>query len=128
MKGQSAIEFVIVVSTVMLFFVVFSLFVNTILGEKADAKRNNQLYDAAVSVQEELALAQSSSDGYQRVFVLPEELIGEDYNITLQDGQVYAYTIDGSHALSLPVVSVVGQLNLGGNVLEKINGTVYLNR
>jgi uncharacterized protein (UPF0333 family) len=126
-RGQSSIEFIIIVGALLFFFTVFVFYVQTSLNEKSDHQRDEVLYDIAASVQQEVALAQASSTGYQRTFVLPSTVVHLPYNATLQGQYVYLYTLDNRHALSLPVGNVTGVLIVGSNLIRNVNGSVYVN-
>lgn len=126
-RGQSAIEFIIVVAALLFFFSVFVFFLQGSLSDKTKAQRDTALTDIGLSVQEELVLAQKSSDGYERTFILPPTVLSAPYNVTLQSGSIYLRTLDQKHALSLSVVNATGYLRVGSNTVRKVNGTIYVN-
>ena len=128
MKAQSSIEFVIIIGVLLFFFSSFTIFINQSLADKAREQRTNTLNELALNVQEEIALAREASDGYYRVFVLPDNVVNVPYNVTLGDSYVYFYTLDFDLTISIPVSNVTGYLKIGSNTLEKIDGLVYLNR
>ena len=127
MKGQSALEFMLLVGFVMFMFVALYGVLNMQLSDRAQQGIYESLLDRSQAVQEEIALAHASEDGYRRVFTLDSELYGQSYNMTIVDGFVYTRTLDGTYALSLPVMNVTGQLIMGANVIETIEGNVLLN-
>lgn len=127
-KSQSAIEFIILIGAVLFIFLTLSLIFQQNLQEKNAKKRNQEIFNLAKSVQQEIDLATVSSDGYQRTFTLPNKIINADYNATLTDNFVYIYTLDNRHALSLPVKNLSGQIQKGNNIIRKINGSVFLNQ
>ena len=128
LKSQSAIEFIILIGAVLFIFISLSLVFQQNLREKNAEKRNQEVFNLAKSVQQEIDLAAISSDGYQRTFTLPSRIIKADYNVTLIDNFVYIKTLDNRHALSLPVKNLSGQIQKGNNIIRKINGTVFLNQ
>ncbi|MEK6896549.1 MAG: hypothetical protein AABX12_03785 [Nanoarchaeota archaeon] len=127
MKGQSALEFMLLVGFVMFMFVALYGVLNMQLSDRAQQGIYESLLDRSQVVQEEIALAHASEDGYRRVFTLDVEVYGQPYNMTIVDGFVYTRTLDGTYALSLPVMNVTGQLIMGANVIETIDGDVRLN-
>ena len=128
MKGQSALEFMLLVGVVLFMFVAFYGVLNMQLSDKAQQGVYETLLDRSQSVQDEIALAHSSENGYRRVFVIDSEIYGQPYNMTIVDGVVYSRTLDGTYALSLPVLDVNGQLVMGANVIRNVDGTVLLNQ
>lgn len=126
-SGQSAVEFIILAVAVLFFFVIFLVFIQEKVASTNYESLSVALYDVAVSIQEEINLATSSSNGYSRQFNIPKNLNGLNYTVNLTEGSVYAKTIDGKHALILPVSSVQGNLIIGTNYISKINELIYLN-
>lgn len=126
-RGQSAIEFMIIVGTV---FFLFIAFLGALASQRTDAlfnQRDTELKEIALIMQDEINLAQSSRDGYQRSFLIPYEVSGLAYTINTTGGFVYVRTIDNRHALALPIANVTGFARLGSNTLRKQNSTVLLN-
>lgn len=126
-KAQSAIEFIIIVGGMLFLFTVFTFYLQQRINDDMKEQRSVLLKDVALTVQDEIALAHESSEGYTRAFNLPNNIIQHDYTIILTDGYVYVYTNDGQNALSFPVQNVTGSIRTGFNVVRKNNGTVYLN-
>lgn len=127
-KGQSAIEFFILVGVVMFFFVTFLFAIESQGADKARERLNLAGRDIALSVQDEIIFATESSDGYMREFDVPAKMDGGvDYDVNLTDGYVYLKSTDGKYALALPVLNVTGNINKGKNTIKKDKGIVYLN-
>ena len=125
-RGQSSIEFFVLVGAVLFFFVTFLLAIQANIADNIRAKIEISLREAALSVQDEIALASASSDGYTRYFLLPNEIEGIGYEINIVEDSVYA-RIEDRYALALPVFNVTGDVQKGDNLIRKSNGAVYLN-
>lgn len=126
-KGQSAIEFLILVMTMLFLFVILFYFIE---GKVSDLKRdalNNALKEVAITVQEEINLAEGSTNGYIRQFVLPQDINGFDYIINITENYIYIRTTNGKNALALPVSRIQGNVQKGINSISKINNSVRLN-
>ncbi len=128
MKGQSALEFMLLVGVVMFLFVTLYGVLNLQLSEQAKQGVYESLLDRIQAVQDEIGLAYAAENGYQRVFTLEPKVYGLTYNMTLVDGFVYARTLNGNFAISQPVLNVSGQLIIGSNVIKKANGVVSINQ
>jgi hypothetical protein len=126
-KGQSAIEFVIIVTAVLFLFVGFLYFVYGKISESKYESISAQVNEVALTVQDEINLASNSPDGYFRTFFIPLNIAGNDYQINILENSVYVRTDDGRHAVALPVSYVVGDVYQGTNSLYKLNDTVFLN-
>ena len=126
-KAQSAIEFVILVGAMLFFFLAFLFAIQGNIADKVKENKNLVTKEIALTVQNEINLASESSDGYYREFEIPNNILGTDYDITVTEGLVYVRTIDGKHAIALPVPEVIGDVSQGTNVIRKEEGAVYLN-
>lgn len=127
-KAQSAIEFLSISAGVLFFTMLFIFAIQSNISDKISENRDVALREVANNVVMEINLASSASDGYSRVFTLPATIVnGVEYNVSLQQGLVYATTADGRNSLALPVFNVNGSLVEGNNLIRKSNGVVYLN-
>ncbi|MDP4040008.1 MAG: hypothetical protein Q8P57_05515 [Candidatus Pacearchaeota archaeon] len=128
-RGQSAIEFTILVGAVLFFFIMMAFSIQINIADKTSEKRNLVLQDTALNLKDEIRLAHEASDGYRRTFVLPVTLLGLNYLISIDGGNsVYIRTLDEKYAASYPILIVTGNPQAGENLIEKIDGVVYLNR
>jgi hypothetical protein len=128
-KAQSAIEFFILIGSMLFIFVTLLGLISGNIGQKEYQKRDIAAKELALSLQDEINLAQAASDGYSRQFKMPFTTLGYDYNVTLVDGYVYVQSLDGKHALALPGYNASGQpVVIGDNNITKRNGTIYLNK
>ena len=127
-KAQSAIEFMIITGAMLLFFVSMLLVFQQNLSLKAKEKRQFEVQEIVLKVQNEINLAAASTDGYYRNFTIPEKIINVDYSISTDEGAVYIITDDGKHAMALPIPSVAGNgIRKGSNIIQKQNSIIYLN-
>jgi hypothetical protein len=127
-KGQSAIEFVIIVGAVLFFFFIFLFAIQINTGNKVKEHRLLTMKDLALNLQNEIDLAGKASVGYEREFDLPEALLnGVEYDVTLNGDVVY---INSSYdeGLAYPVLNVTGSALKGINVIRKESDAIYLNR
>lgn len=126
-KGQSAIEFVILIMAVLFLFVGLLYFIH---GKIADSKAEAvtvAVNEIALTVQDEINLAHGSANGYSRQFFLPPNLNGFEYTANITEGSIYVRTEDGKNAVALPVLEVTGDILIGNNLVRKSEGIVYLN-
>lgn len=126
-KGQSAIEFVILVMAILFLFVGFLYFIQGKVYDTQNEAVTVAVKEIAITVRDEINLAHGSADGYSRQFFLPLNLNGFDYEAQILEDSIYVRTIDGKHAVALPISSVIGDVLIGTNSIYRINGTVYLN-
>lgn len=126
-KGQSAVEFIILVSAVLFFFIAFAFAIQANIASKTNEKKDVVAKDTALTLQAEIDLAHQSTDGYYRKFRLPGMILDSDYEISIVEGLVYVRTLDGKHATAYPVADVFGDPLKGENYIRRDSGQVYLN-
>ncbi len=125
-RGQSGIEFIIVVGVVLLFFVIFFTAINLQQAQKNEQNKEALFQNIALDVRDEINIAAGSSNGYYREFEIPMNVYGKDYEINITPtGSVYLYS--ERFAVSFKASTVSGSIQKGLNVIRKENGTVYLN-
>lgn len=125
-RGQGAIEFMIVFGFMMFAAVVF---IEVIQDNQTDKNKEKEIIivqNIALDVQDEIALASESTNGYYREFNTPVNLLGKDYNITLIQNYVFVGVDDYSRTFK--ILNVTGNVKKGLNTIKKENGTVYLNQ
>lgn len=126
-KGQSAIEFVILVMAVLFMFVGFLYLIQLRIADSKYEAVSAAAEEVALTVQDEINLAHNSPNGYSRRFTIPSNINGFSYQANILDGSVYVRTDDGKHAIALPVFNVTGDVIIGTNTIYKINNAVFLN-
>ncbi len=125
-KAQSAIEFMIIVAAVFLFFIVFLYAIQKNSAERMLWQRIDAMKEITLTLQSEIAIANDAGDGYNRNFNLPEKMLGGiDYNLSIIANSVYINTT--KDALALPCLNVTGQPIFGNNSIRNVNGSVILN-
>lgn len=126
-KGQSAIEFVIIVMAILFLFVGLLYFIQGKISDSQQEAVTVGIKEVALTIQNEINLARSSADGYSRQFRIPLNINGHDYEANILEDSVYVRTNDGKHAVALPVGNVTGDIFIGTNSVYKLEGIVYLN-
>ena len=126
--SQSSIEFFTLVGlglVVAIFFVAFSI---NEIKEFGDQKEFFLIKDLALKLQKEVGVAANVEDGYIRTFTLPEKLDNiVDYFIIIKNNTI---TINSSKTVyTVAIPNTAGKnFTKGTNTVEKINGTIYVNR
>jgi hypothetical protein len=124
MKAQISMQFLMVVTIVFLFFIVF---VSGFADRYRDIKMEKERLaakDLALKVHDEIALAHNMEDGYTRTFTLPDRIEGANYTIGITGNYV---AVTSEHAeYSLAVAPVTGDVQIGNNTISMTGGTVCL--
>ncbi|MFB6166851.1 MAG: hypothetical protein ABEJ62_01155 [Candidatus Nanohaloarchaea archaeon] len=125
-KGQSSLEFIAMLSFMML---AFSGFYTFFVNQQIAAVQNQRaVYAEAVADKAafELDLALAQGDGFSRNFTLPESLGGADYNITVRGEIVLLEWGERQVLSSTAAPEVQGNLTPGGNRVENRGGVLYV--
>lgn len=126
-RAQSSVEFMILVGFVLMFFVAFLFTLAIASSERLAERQRLAIQQIAQTVQEEVAFAHSTVDGYQRTFVLPLHIVNLEYELEVIDLLLYVHTVDGEQALVVSIKNVTGTFTPGSNTLRRFNNTVYAN-
>jgi uncharacterized protein YpmB len=126
-RGQSTIEFVIIFGFILFFFVLFFAAIQKNIAEKNHEKDQKIVQNIALEVQNEISLAAESSEGYYREFSIPQNIMGKDYEISIEDNVVYARMGEKiAMAYNVPLINDCSLIK-GANIIKKQGGVVYLN-
>ena len=126
-KSQSAIEFIILASFMLL--VILSFFAITSskvleAREEGDRKIANDIADFAYN---EIEIAKSLNDGYARNFTMPQNVNGINYTINIIDNrELVVNYLDYEYVKFLPA-NVTGTIAKGSNKISKNNGFIFIN-
>ncbi len=123
-RGQVALEFAFMVMLAFIFLAVVLIITAAYLEQAQDEKVLATLQQEGRALQEELLLAASVPDGYQRNLTLPAQLNGYDYTISNTE-QTLTLTIEGS-VLNENIPPVTGSFTKGANTIRKRNGELFI--
>lgn len=124
-KAQVGIEFLFIVSAALFFFMLIIATIYANIGEKQNEKESTEVEQLALSIKEEIDIAHKTSNGYTRVFYVPNTISGKDYEIKIQNDHIYVLT--DRNSASFNVREVTGDIQKRENIIKKENDTIYLN-
>ncbi len=125
-KSQSATEFIVLASFMLLIIAGFSAVTSSNLLEAKEASNRKIANDIADFAYREIEYAKSLNDGYSRVFVLPEKVNGVDYSINIIDNRELIVNYLGNEHVRFLPSNISGNINKGYNEIKKIDGIIYL--
>lgn len=126
-NAQFAIEFIVLIAFMFLIFVGVIAVVTSKVLEAKENERQAIAEDIATLAKNEIGLARSVSDGYSRIFNLPNKIEGNTYTIEIIDNrELVVNYIDKEYVLFLQE-NIVGNINPGTNTITKVNGVVNIN-
>ena len=126
-KSQSATEFVILASFMLLVILGFFAVTSSRLLEAREEGNRKTAKDIADFAYKEIELAVTLNDGYIRIFALPRKVNGINYVINITDNRELTVNyLDNEYVRFLPP-NVSGNIGKGLNEIKKIKGIVYIN-
>ena len=126
MKGQTALEFVMLVAVAFLILLVYTASTRQDLLVAESAKEHALVKDLAYSLQSEINRIGPLENGYQRTFILPLTLDGKPYTVQIDKKTIIVNTSDYEYLLS--ILPVTGDFVVGQNTIKKESGEILLNQ
>lgn len=126
-KAQTAIEFMVLVGVLLFFFTIFFLVIQESSADKMREQQDNLVRETALAIQDEIALASKSSEGYSREFKVPDKIGNQDYSVSLIEDRIYIKTHDNKSAIALPIQKITGSIVKGENTIKKQNSELSIN-
>jgi len=123
-RAQIALEFAMMVMLAFIFLTVILVIVGYHVERAQKERRIAALQDEARTIQEELLLAASVPDGYERNLTLPERLDGEQYTVTNSE-QTLTLTLEET-ILNEEIPPVSGTFVKGANTIRKRDGIISI--
>lgn len=127
MKSQVSVEVMILAAITILIFVAFLVSTTSLKQEFFGLKRNSEAKDLCEGIASEINMAIRAGDGYSRRFLIQDRFFGvSDFDISVNN---YFVTIDwdeNSVVCSIITKNITGNLEKGWNIIENINGSVYV--
>jgi hypothetical protein len=127
-KSQSSLEFLLIITFMVMVFVSFFALANSKLGESQEQQVYGTATQLADLVVNQVELASGLNDGYSTTFTLPQNLEGASYAVSIIDERELVVVFNGyEHVEFLPMNITGNPLQFGLNVLWKRNGELELN-
>lgn len=106
-KAQNAIEFLTVISIVVLFLILILVFISQQTVDVTEQHAFSSTEFLANQILEEINLAKNMRDGYSRTFEIPATIRGVPISVELRNGRELIVSSDDSTVLRLDRKSVV---------------------
>lgn len=125
-KSQSALEFVILTSFMLLAILGFFAITSSKVLESREESDRKVAEDIAKLAYREIEIAKSVNDGYVRVFSMPETINGVDYTISIIDNREIVVNYLNQEYIEFMPSNVTGSISKGTNVLTKNEGSIII--
>ena len=126
-KSQSAIEFIVLASFMLLVIVGFFAVASSKVLESKEESNRQISQDIAEFAYQEIEIAKSVNDGYTRIFVMPQTVNGVNYSIIIIDNrELVVNYLENEYVKFIPS-NVTGSIIKGNNKISKSSGIIYIN-
>lgn len=125
-KAQTSVEMLPFIGLALAFLLILTVL---IAGRLISVQVQNEQNDLSVvtgNLHDEIRIAVTVSDGYDRNFTLPLRAGNKNYSLQIINEQTILATTD-SYESSLVTFNVTGQPKVGENTIRKNDGTISLN-
>jgi hypothetical protein len=115
-KAQASLEFILVFSILTIFVATFlvTIFYNMSQGRIKNEREGVE--NMANFIQQELILSSKVEDGYNRTFLLPRQIGGKDYSVSMSDYSLVVNTSITASFRGIPLLYNSSALfNIPGN-------------
>lgn len=126
-KSQSAIEFIVLASFMLLVMLGFFGVTGSKILDATEEKNKKIAEDIANLAYGEIEIAKSVNDGYTRTFVMPQAVNGISYDISIIDDKELVVSYLGYEHIRFLPSDVSGSLAKGSNKITKDSGVVHIN-
>jgi hypothetical protein len=125
-KSQSAVEFIVLGTFMLLVVVAFFAFTSSSAIDANEEGNRQTAEDIAELAYKEVEIAKAVNDGYIRLFNLPLTVSGGNYTINITDNiELLVSFFNKEHLLFLPA-NVTGNISKGKNVITRVDGEIIL--
>lgn len=126
-KSQSAVEFIILTSFMLLVLLGFFAITSSRLLEAREEGNKRIAQDIADFAYREVEIAKSVNDGYTRTFIMPQSVNGVDYGISIIDNRELTVNYLGYEHIRFLPSNVTGNIIKGNNKISKSNSILFMN-
>lgn len=127
LKSQSAVEFIVLASFMLLVIVGFFAVTSSKVLEARREENRKIAEDIADFAYREIEIAKSVNDGYIRTFSMPANVDGIDYSINVISNTELTVNYLGYEYVKFLPSNVIGNIVKGNNKISKINGVIFIN-
>jgi uncharacterized protein (UPF0333 family) len=128
-KAQIAIEYLFLVAFSVTFFIVLMYGLLQVSSSKTTEKSFAELDDFARSIQQEIILAATVQNGYERTIVVPSTFNNKAFSVTIlnetRNDMLLEFSLEGN-TFYYRIPDVQGTISSGTVQIEKKNDVVML--
>ena len=116
-RGQFIMEFMILLAVAILLGATYLVFTNELFSSTSEHQRLVALDDIGYMIQDEIMLAESVEDGYERTITISQ--LADRFAYSLTNTETALTLSSGTLSVTYTLPAITGQLQKGRNVLQK---------
>ncbi len=127
-KAQVSMEFVLLMTFMILAFTVVFIVVQQKAGEIQSSLTGSQAEEIANILKNEVEMAYTATDGYLKEFWIPDYINGEAYTVDIKDQSELIIEYKDQTYLSFLATNVTGNIHSdkGYHLISKNNGIITI--
>jgi len=125
-KGQSALEFIILISFMIIIFVSFFVVIQARILDVVEKNDETYLTELNSIVLRETKIAVRALPDYSHSFHMPTHIQGKPYTINLIENREVISSYGSYEQVNFLDEDVIGPLYIGGNEIHKTDGKISL--
>lgn len=128
MKAQVSIEFIVLVSVLLLIFIAFLLSSSSLKFRLIGIKSDTEAKELCDDIASEINHAVRAGNGYERRFHVEDSFYGvSNFDISIEGNSVFIDWNKKSVSSMIITNNVVGDVSKGWNKINNTNGVIYVN-
>jgi hypothetical protein len=127
MRGQLTVEFLILVSVLIIMFTIFTFSEASLRERTSYIKSSEEIEELCEKIAFEINSAVKFGDSYKRNFYVDENIFGvSDFQISINTYSVFIDWDGRSTTCTISIKNITGEVKKGWNLIENINGIIYV--
>jgi len=132
-KAQSSVEFVVLITFLLLLFTIIAIFVQARISEANQVKDKNYVDQLKNVIFNEVKIAEAMPYNYTKAFTLPQYIEGSFYNINIADGielvinyksKEYVYFLNNdfnTYSYTQPGINIISKKKYDNDIVYGFN-------
>lgn len=125
--GQTSIELLAFFSMSLLIFSITYTIVFEKTNEAYDSRSRANAIGISEKVAGEINTAVSEGNGYSKDIRLPEDILGAEYNVSVDEGAVFVVWRAKNAVSRTTAKNITGNFTTGNNHMENKDGVIFVN-
>jgi hypothetical protein len=127
MKGQVSVEFLILISLLLVVLTIFVFSDITMRQKLTSVRIEKEVRELCNKIAFEINSAVKAGNGYERSFYIQSNLFGvSDFSISVEPYSLFINFDTSSSVCSTVTENITGEIKKGWNLIKNIDGDIYV--